>query len=182
MYGADDPRLKMGGNQLMAPEPGDDAAAPGGENPEGAQKFKDQYTGRVKGAINEKRAKRQQAREQRQNARENFREARKGMNQEFHAKRKQMRADGASREDIRAAREDHQNRKKSHRQQHREHQYGQRMMNRHFNAPEEGMSYGQAQQRYKDNVTGREFNVNHGGYTPKDSERFSKVEPQSITM
>ena len=51
-----------------------------------------------------------------------------------------------------------------------------RRVNRHFNTPEDDMVYTQAEQHYKDNKTGKTHYVPHGGYTPKDPERFTKVE------
>ena len=162
------------GLQMQRPAE-DDAAAPGGENPEGAQAFKDKYTDNVKSDIEKRREKKQQIRQQRRNSQQNFRDQRQGMQADYRAKRREMRESGASREDMRAERQNYENRRKSHAKQHRDHRYGQRMQYKHFNAPEEGTMHTQAQVRYKDNQTGREFNVNHGGYTPKDEERFTRM-------
>lgn len=136
------------------------------------------------------------------NRQQNFRQGQKSQRQGFQERRKQdrsmqrqelqnMRESGASRQQMRETRQKFRDTNKANRQgfkqgmqrnrqNHRANMKNDRALNRHFESS--GQPGFSAITEYKDNRTGKIVRTPNSSYAPKNSDRWSKVEPEQMNI
>ena len=101
--------------------------------------------------------------------------------QELNAMRQPYRSERQrAQESFKDSRKSFKDRIQNNRQVEKDKRQSDRIMNRHFTKPEEGMGYTQAVTPYKDNKTGKTIFSPSGAYRPKDNKRsqnrFTKID------
>jgi len=106
--------------------------------------------------------------------------------------RKEARAGGASREELQTMRKEHRTQRQDNRNsyrkyrqydanRHRSNMKNDRMLDRHFNSGEQGGYGASVVTNYRDNKTGKTVRTPSSAYQPKNSKRFTKIEPPQMS-
>ena len=130
--------------------------------------------------------RKQNYRQSRREGRQSYQDERRKTRQDQRMQMKKARAGGASREQLQAQRKenrmqrqnmrnDYRGRRQNEAKNHRSNMRNDRDLHRHFDG--QGQDGFAAVTNYKDNKTGRTVRAPNGSYKPKDSERFTKMEP-----